>query len=47
MIIAILILVGVSIFGTGTLSINDNEIDFNWFSLAALVLLIIFLIHTW
>lgn len=46
MIIAILILVGISIFGTGTFSINDHEIDFNWFSLAALILLIIFLIRT-
>lgn len=46
MIIAILILVGISIFGTGTFSINDHEIDFNWFSLAALILLVIFLIRT-
>jgi len=46
MIIAIMILVGFSIFSTGTLSINGNEINFNWLSLATLILLIIFVVRT-
>lgn len=39
--IAILILVGLSIFVSGTLTINRNTYKVNWFALIAFILLLI------
>lgn len=39
--IAIIVLTGLAIFGTGTLTINERKFNVNWLALIAFILLLI------